>query len=77
MRFRLSDPRGTPHDATATATFTAVRIDDQSWFSKANPAPQVGQSATIRLRDGVISETLTREHYCGPSVNWIKAGCGA
>jgi hypothetical protein len=77
MRFRLSHPRGTPRAATATATVTGVRIYDKSWFSKANPAPHAGQSATIRVQDGVITETLTREHYCRPSVNWINAGCGA
>src|SRR5919109_1508816 len=56
MEFRLSLPHGTPRAATATATVTAVRIDDKSWFTKANPAPHVGESATIRLRTGVITE---------------------
>jgi hypothetical protein len=77
MRFTLSEPHGTPRAAKATATVTAVRIRDRSWFSQANPAPRVGQSATVRFRDGVISETLTRANYCGPSVNWIAGGCGA
>ena len=77
VRFRLSKPHGTRRAATATATLTGVRVGDRSWFSNANPAPHVGESATIRLRNGVITETLTRAHYCGPGVNWIKAGCGA
>jgi len=78
MKFRLSHPHGTSRAATATATVTAVRIDDRSWFSKANPAPHVGESATIRLRAGVITEMLTGTNYCGPSAkDWIEAGWGA
>jgi hypothetical protein len=75
MKFRLSRPQGTPRAAAATATVTAVRIGDRSWFTKANPAPHVGESRTIRLRDGVITETLTQTNYCSPSAkHWV---CGA
>jgi hypothetical protein len=77
LRFRLSRPRGTPHDATATATVTAVRIGDRSVFTAAHPPPRVGESFRIRLRDGVITEPLTGATYCGPGVDWPKAGCGA
>jgi hypothetical protein len=49
LRFHLSRPRGTPHDATATATVTAVRIGDRSVFSAAHPPPRVGESRRIRL----------------------------
>jgi hypothetical protein len=53
-----------------------VRVDDKSWFTKTNPAPHVGEAATIRLRAGVITETLTATNYCGPSVkDSIEAGC--
>jgi hypothetical protein len=76
MEFRLSRPHGTPRAATAAATVTAVRIGDSSVFTRANPAPHVGQTRTIRLRDGVITETLTGANYCGPSVDWIKGRCG-
>jgi hypothetical protein len=77
LRFRVSQPRGTPDDATATATVTAVRLGDRSVFIAARPAPRVGESRTIRLRDGVITG-LTGDHYCGPTAgDWIDAGCGA
>jgi hypothetical protein len=66
LRFRLSQPKGTPHDATATATVTAVRIGDMSAFTAAHPAPHVGEFFRIRLRDGVITEPLTGASYCGP-----------
>jgi hypothetical protein len=78
VRFHLSRPRGAPHDATATATLTAVRLGDRSAFTAARPPPRVGESRTIRLRDGVITETLTGANYCGPTAgDWIDAGCGA
>jgi hypothetical protein len=75
MRLRLSHPDGTPRAATAMAIVTAVHIGDRSWFSKAYPAPHVGESMTTRLRDGVI--TLMETNYCGPGVNWPMRGCGA
>jgi hypothetical protein len=75
--FRLSRASGTSHDATATATVTAVRIGDRNVFTAAHPAPRVGQSFRIRLHDGVITEPLTSANYCGPGVEWPKAGCGA
>ena len=78
VRFRLSQPRGTPHDATAIATVTAVRLGDRSAFAAARPPPRVGESRVIRLRDAVITETLTGANYCGPTAgDWIDAGCGA
>jgi hypothetical protein len=78
LRFQLSRPRGSPHDATATATVTAVRLGNTSAFTAARPPPRVGESRTIRLRDGVLTETLTGANYCGPTAgDWIDAGCGA
>ena len=75
MEFRLSRPRGTPRAATATATVTALRIGDRSVFTTANPAPHVGESRTIRLREGVITETLSGANYCSPRAkHWV---CGA
>jgi hypothetical protein len=83
LRFHLSRPRGTPHDATATATVTAVRLGNTSAFTAAHRPPRVGESDRIRLRDGVITETLTGANYCNPtarhwtSAQWLDAGCGA
>jgi hypothetical protein len=78
LRFHLSRLRGTPHDATATATVTAVRIDDRSVFTAEHPRPRVGDSRRIRLRDGIITEPLTRARYCSSTVtDSIAAGCGA
>jgi hypothetical protein len=77
LRFHLSRPRGTPHDAAATATVTAVRIGDRRVFTAAHPPPRVGESFELRLRDGVITDPLIGANYCGPGVDWPKAGCGA
>ena len=71
--FRLSRLRGTSRDAAAAATVTAVWVRDRSAFTKARPAPQLGETRTIRLRNGVISETLTGADYCAPRVD----KCGA
>jgi hypothetical protein len=73
--FRLSNPHGTARTATATATVAAVRTGEQSAFAEAIPKPRVGQSRTIRLREGVITETLTGTRYCSPAAKrWV---CGA
>lgn len=75
LRFHLTRPTGTPHDATATATVTAVRFGKRSASDPAYPPLRVGKSFRIRLRDGVISEPLTGENYCSPTVkHWV---CGA
>jgi hypothetical protein len=78
LRFHLSQPSGTPDDATATATVTAVRVGEGGGaFTAARPPPRVGESRRIRLRNGVITETLTGANYCGPNAgDWIDAGCG-
>ena len=75
IHFRLSRPHGTSRAATATAVVTAVRIGDKSAFGKGDSPPHVGESKVIRLRDGVITETLTGANYCSTSVKrWT---CGA
>jgi hypothetical protein len=74
LSFTLSNPRGTPHNATVMATVTQVHVRNKSEFSKSAPAPTVGETRVIRLYNGVITETLTGAKYCGdhaPSV------CGA
>jgi hypothetical protein len=64
IEFRLSRPRGTSQAATAIATVTAVRIRDTSYYGNAHPAPHVGESRTLRLREGVMTESLTGTTYC-------------
>ena len=74
LRLRISHPRGTRDDATATATVTAVTIG--SAFSGSRP-PRIGDIARIRLHAGVITEGVTGARYCGRAAgDWLKAGCG-
>lgn len=73
LDFRLSHPRGTAEDATALATVTAVWVRDRSAYSAKSPAPRVGERRLIRLRNGVITESLTGTDYCAPGVS----KCGA
>jgi len=76
LTFRLSRPRGTTQDASVTATVTGVWIRDRSAFTKAYPAPHVGEVRVLRLRHGVLTETLTGAVYCDNEAE--NAGkCGA
>lgn len=76
LRFRLSRPRGTTRNATATATVTAVRVRDRSAFTPRHPAPRVGETRSIRLKDGVITESLTGTDYCDAAAE-NTGMCGA
>jgi hypothetical protein len=67
LRFRLSQPRGTQRRATVIATVTRVRLRERSMWPKGIPVPQVGDKRTLRLRNGVITESLTGTNYCDPS----------
>jgi hypothetical protein len=76
VRFQLSDPKGTASAATARATVTAVRIGRGTTFMKGDPRPRVGKTGTIRLKDGVITETLTGIKYCRPGLDPKHWVCG-
>lgn len=76
LEFRVSRPRGSVEAATARATVTRVQVLDRRWFTKANPAPRVGETGTIRLRGRNVYEGLTRVYYCRPAT-WRYKLCGA
>ncbi len=64
LKLRLSRPRGTSRNASVSARVTAVRVHDKRAFTKANPAPHVGETRGLRLKHGVITEPLTHTNYC-------------
>jgi hypothetical protein len=64
LDFRLSRPSGTTQNATATATVTAVKVHDRSVYTKTQPAPRIGETRTVRLKGGVITDELTGADYC-------------
>lgn len=67
LRFRLSQPHGTPRNAAAVATVTGVRLRKRSMWPKSIPIPRVGERRTLRFRNGVLTESLTGTTYCAPS----------
>jgi len=58
-RYKLSDPRGSAAHPVVTATVTRAEVPDPSLFSKAFPAPRVGQKTTFRIRHTEQAEILT------------------
>ena len=76
LTFRLSRPQGTENDATASARVTGVWVRDRTAFTRAYPSPHVGEVRVIRLRNGVVSETLTGTNYCDSRAE-NEGKCGA
>lgn len=76
VTFRLSRPRGTIRIAAATATTTGVWVRDQNAFTKAWSPPHIGETRTIRLRNGVLTESLTSTNYCDSKAE-NDGKCGA
>ena len=75
LTFHLSQPRSAPGGATATEMATAVRIGDRSAFGGPWHPPHVGERATLRLKNGVITDPLSGSDYCSPHAkHWV---CGA
>jgi hypothetical protein len=72
MTFRLSNPHGTSAaHATATATVTAVAL-----YATLGPAPKIGQTGTVSLIDGVLTDSLDGVTYCNQAAAEHSA-CGA
>jgi hypothetical protein len=67
LRFQLSQPRGTPRNASVTATVTSVRFVKRSMWPNEIPVPHMGERRTLRFRNGVLTESLTGTTYCAPS----------
>lgn len=71
LDLRLTAPHRTPYGAAATVTLTRIRHLDRSAFT--GRAPRVGDTGTVRLKNGVLTEPITGATYCGLNV----AICGA
>jgi len=76
LEFHLSRPRGTWQRGTDTATVTRVRFRNRRYFTKGHLAPRVGATRTLRLRDGLLMESLTAAVYCNDRTR-IPSKCGA
>jgi len=73
MRFQLIDPVGTTSNARVTFRVTAVKLHNRKVYWTNVATPRIGQLGQLRLRNGVINETVTGANYCAPHVN----ACGA
>jgi hypothetical protein len=69
LHLQVSPPRGTRHNAIAVTKATAVWVPHPIGFSKTHPPPVAGQTGSLRLRDGVITDSLTGATYCAPTVD--------
>jgi hypothetical protein len=76
LRLKLSRPRGNNRVASVTVRVTSVQIHDRSVYDSSYPAPYVGKTGRLRLRYGVITETVTRMNYCNKAAQ-AKVRCGA
>jgi hypothetical protein len=75
LRMKISHPRGNVHVASVKAVVTSVQLHDRSAFGGAS-VPRVGQAGRIKLRYGVITDTLTGFTFCNASTG-AKGRCGA
>ena len=76
LAFRVSHTRGTWRDGKAVATVTRVRYRNEQYFTKAHPAPRVGERRVIRLKNGLLLESLTGAVYCNGRTK-TPGRCGA
>jgi hypothetical protein len=71
--FKLRSPSGTTASAKIQATITRVKVSDSSAYPD---PPKKGQKTQFRLRDGVITEPLTKMTYCNAKQG-LAGTCGA
>ena len=64
ISFRITRVSHNHHRRWAAFTITEVRLGDSKFFSPTSPAPQGGQTGTLRLRHGVVTDSLTHGTYC-------------
>jgi hypothetical protein len=75
VAFQLSHVEGTTKSATATVTVVKL-YGARHGYPAPSPLPQIGQRATLRLRDGIIEDPFTGTHYCGAAAKG-PTPCGA
>jgi hypothetical protein len=73
LTFNVLRVTGTPAEADARIRLTSVRIFDRTAFPRGQP--HVGEVGTLRLRHGIVTDTITHVFYCAPKPA-EKATCG-
>ncbi len=72
--YQLSDPGTRNGASTATAKVTKAKVYDRKAFK--NHPPKVGDTGTLRLRNGVIVTPFVKTNYCDAKAA-KKGTCGA
>lgn len=74
LTFRVSNGHGTVRRGSATIEILTVHVG--KYWPKDRKPPRRGQTATLRLRNHVLTEPLTGAYYCD-GVSGAKGTCGA
>ena len=64
ITFRLTQVSGDRSRARARFIVTSARLGSPRFFDHAHPAPRVGDSGALRLRDGVVTDLLMGSNFC-------------
>jgi hypothetical protein len=74
IRYRVTRPRGVAGDATATTRVTAVTLHNKAIYWRNRPRPHVGQVGMLRLKNHVITDSITGTIFCGPGARIGRCG---
>ena len=67
LTFDVLRVTGTHVVADARIRVTSVRIIDRSAFF--GSLPHAGELGTLRLRHGIVTDSITRVYYCAPAID--------
>ncbi len=72
MTLRIVSVRGTLTRATATYRVTSFRR-----YDRGAPRIRTGQIGMLRLRNGIVANTLTKDYFCSDPAWGATGACGA
>jgi hypothetical protein len=72
LSFTLLRAKGTIENATAIIRVTAVKRGE--WSSKTGP--RIGQLGELKLKKGILTDTLTGSYYCSDPTWSATGACG-
>jgi len=67
LTFEILRVTGTPSVADAHIRVTSVRIAARTAFF--GSLPHTGEFGTLRLRHGIMTDSITRVFYCAPAID--------
>jgi hypothetical protein len=75
LRIKLGRARGIEQAATVPFRVVSVHVYTPSDFTTSWPPARVGDRGTLRLKDDIITESVTGVLYCGKEA--VAGACGA